>query len=121
MANYAAAPIQPIINGLITFTEIGDPVWTGRGVELIARTAAGAPHGDVTITLDKGLPGDVAIDPIFARTMLTSRPLGGLAGGTTLTQYAITYPTTRTIRIVTSIASIGTDPVTLEVIVWRTN
>lgn len=121
MANYAAAPIQPIINGLITFTEVGIPVFTGRGIFSIARTGGGAAHGDVTLLLDPGLPGDVGVDPLFAKTMLTSRPLGGLAGGTTLTQLAVTYPTTNTIRIVTSAASVGIDPNVLEIIVWRTN
>jgi hypothetical protein len=120
LANYATAPIQPIINGLISFAG-GAPVFTGRGVSLIARTLGGAASGDITITLDPGLPGDVAIDPLYARAMMTNRPLGALAGGTTISQQAVTYPTTTTVRFVTSIGGVGTDPGILEVIVWRTN
>lgn len=39
MTNYAAAPIQPIINGLISLVgEVPAPVFTGRGIFSIART-----------------------------------------------------------------------------------
>jgi hypothetical protein len=45
--------------------------------------------------------------------------LGGLAGGTTITQVAASYPTIFTVRLVFSIASVGTDPEEADVIIWR--
>lgn len=132
MTNYAAAPIQPIINGIISFAAgpfppVGTPVFIGRGVSSIVRTPVGAPFfgapaGDFLLMLDQGLPGDVGLDPAFAKSMLTQRgTLGALPGGTTITQQAVTYPNTATVRVVTSIASVGTDPNALELVVWRTN
>jgi hypothetical protein len=125
MTNYAAAPIQPIVNGIITVDgESGIPGFVGRGISSIARTVGGAAFGDYTLILDQGLPGDVGLVSDFARTMLTQRsnPAAVLPGGTSITQQAITYPTTATLRIVISIASVGTDPdVALELVVWRTN
>jgi hypothetical protein len=122
MTNYAAAPIQPIINGVITVGE-GGPVFVGRGIFSIARTVGGAAFGDFTLILDQGLPGDVGIDPVFARSMITQRsnPAALPPGGTGLTQQAVTYPSTATIRFVMSIASVGVDPVATEIVVWRTN
>jgi hypothetical protein len=121
MTNYAAAPIQPIINGILSIVG-GAPVFTGRGVGMIMRTAGGATFGDFTIILDQGLPGDVAIDPDYARTMITQRgTLGAVPGGTTINQQAVTYPGTATIRIVMSVSGTGTDPASAEIAVWRTN
>jgi hypothetical protein len=121
MTNYAAAPIQPIINGILSFVS-GAPVFTGRGVGSILRTPLGAAFGDFTIVLDQGLPGDVGLDPNYARTMITQRgTLGAVPGGSTITQQAVTYPSTATIRIVMSIAGVGTDPAAAEIAVWRTN
>lgn len=133
MANYDAAPIQPFINGIITADEEGGAVhWNGRGVSTIVRTPAGAPLfgaalGDFLLTLDFGLPGSVGIDPNFAKAMITERgTLGAHAGGTTITEQAVTYPTTATVRVVISIAGAGTDPSIsvgggVELVVWRTN
>jgi hypothetical protein len=120
MSNYDAAPIQPIINGIITIVG-GVPVFTGRGISSIVRTAAGALLGDFTLMLDFGLPGNVGLDPAYAKSSLTQRgdPVTGL---TTITQQAITYPATAFVRVVTSVASAGVDPPDgLELIVWRTN
>jgi len=121
MTDYAAAPIQSIINGIISFVG-GAPVFTGRGISSIVRTPGGAAFGDFMLMLDFGLPGDVGLDPAFAKSMLTQRgTLGALPGGTTITQQAVTYPSTATVRVVTSIAGVGTDPNALELAVWRTN
>jgi hypothetical protein len=116
LANYNAAPIQPIINGLISIGG-GGPVFVGRGISSIMRTPGGAGAGDFLMILDQGAPGSVGLDPNYARTMITQR--GTL--GATITQQAVTYPSTATIRIVTSAASAGTDPTVLEIAVWRTN
>ena len=126
MTDYAAAPAQPIINGIITIVA-GAPVFTGRGISSIVRTVGGAVAGDFTLTLDFGLPGDVGLDQAFAKSMITQRgTLGALAGGTTITQQAVTYPNTATVRVVLSIAGVGTDPslgagAGFELAVWRTN
>jgi hypothetical protein len=42
-----------------------------------------------------------------------------LAGGTTITEVAVSYPTIYTVRLVFSIASVGTDPFEADVIIWR--
>ncbi len=121
MANYDAAPIQPIINGLITASEAG-PLFVGRGISSIMRTPGGAGVGDYLLILDQGTPGSVGLDPNYARTMLTQRgTLGVNPGGTTITQQAVSYPSTATIRIVLSTAGAGVDPAALEIAVWRTN
>ena len=75
MTDYAAAPAQPILQGLVTLTETGINFF-GIGV---VQTGPFAPQrvgaGDYILTLDRGLPGDVAIDPPFARTQITPRAL----------------------------------------------
>ncbi len=81
MSDYAAAPSEPIVQGLITIVEIMGvftPEFSGRGVSSIIRTPAGAPlmgnaAGDYLLTLDEGLPGDVSLDLIFGRSFLTVR------------------------------------------------
>lgn len=121
MANYDAAPIQPFINGIITIVA-GVPVFKGRGVSSVVRTPLGALLGDFTLMLDFGLPGSVGIDPNFAKSQITQR--GGVSGATLITQQAVTYPSTATVRVVMSVAGAGTDPVlpaATELVVWRTN
>ena len=121
MTDYAAAPLQPIANLVI------DPLNpfffdSGQGVQSVVRTVGGAAAGDYTITLDPGLPGDVGLDGVFGRTTITQRgTLGILAGGTTITENAVTYPSQTTVRVVFSIAGVGTDPATTEVLIWRGN
>jgi hypothetical protein len=121
MTDYAAAPLQPIANLVI------DPLNaaffdSGQGVQSVVRTVGGATAGDFTITLDPGLPGDVGLDGAFGRTTITQRgTLGTLAGGTTITENAVTYPSQTTVRVVFSIAGMGTDPATTEVLIWRGN
>lgn len=62
MTNYAAAPIQPIVDGLVTFSG-GVPFFDGKGVSAIVR---GTPlHGDFILTLDVGLPGNAGAVPFF--------------------------------------------------------
>jgi hypothetical protein len=126
MTDYAAAPLQPICNLVI------DPLSPklfdlGQGVLSVVRTPAGAPlfgsaSGDFLITLDPGLPGDVGLDGQFGRVTITQRgTLGLLAGGTTITENAVSYPTPTTVRVVFSVAGVGTDPATTEVLIWRGN
>jgi hypothetical protein len=69
MADYAAAPIQPIVQGLLTVLTptaafpLGQVVFTGRGAFVGPQGTGVAPgrgtnaHGDFVLTLDPGLPG----------------------------------------------------------------
>jgi len=120
MTDYAAAPFQPIANLVLTPLTVG--FFVGVGVLSVVRTVGGAAAGDFTITLDPGLPGDVGLDGAFGRTTITQRgTLGLLAGGTTITESAVTYPTQKTVRVVFSIAGVGADPVAVEILIWRGN
>lgn len=121
MTDYAAAPVQPIANLVISPLVAGFLV-SGDGVLSVVRTLGGAVAGDFTITLDPGLPGDVGLDGGFGRTIITQRgTLGVLDGGTTITENAVTYPTQTTVRVVFSVAGVGTDPAETEVLIWRAN
>lgn len=125
MTDYAAAPLQPIANLVLTPLTVG--FFVGVGVLKVVRTPAGAPlfgaaAGDFLITLDPGLPGDVGLDGVFGRTTITQRgTLGLLDGGTTITESAVTYPSQTTVRVVFSIAGVGTDPIATEILIWRGN
>lgn len=61
MGDYAAAPIQPIVQGLLTVSGSGAgspnvPTFNGRGISAVTRVA-GPPIAYV-LTLDPGLPGN---------------------------------------------------------------
>lgn len=78
MSDYAATPVQPILQGLVTpFGVDGFSGITFFGIGVV-QTGLNKPFfngaGDYILTLDKGLPGDVAINPDFARTQITIRP-----------------------------------------------
>ncbi len=128
MVDYAASPLQPIANLLLNPVNVpivgASPLFLGRGISSVVRTAGGAPLGDFTLTLDLGLPGDLDFFTGSGYTLVTQRgvPLAGggaLAGGTAITEVAVTYPTIYTVRLVFSIASVGTDPEEADVIIWR--
>lgn len=148
MTDYAAAPSEPIVQGLITVGELG-PAFSGRGISSIVRTPAGAPlfgnaHGDYLLTLDVGLPGDVSLDAGFGRSFLTIR--GAFSNpihfSTTIDEKAISYnsspapgvfvlgPTpgigSNVVRVVLVASSTGlaTDPFGsdgsgCEIVIWR--
>jgi hypothetical protein len=126
MTDYAAAPLQPIANCVI---DVLSPTLFdgGQGILSVVRTPAGAPlfgsaAGDFLITLDPGLPGDVGLDGNFGRTTLTQRgTLGLLAGGTTITGEAVSYPSQTTVRVVFTVGTVATDPAETEVLIWRGN
>lgn len=93
MADYAAAPIQPILQGLVTIDQNNNPQFFGRGASAVARIT-GQLVGCFQLTLDQGLPGNAgAIEPVptaseaipgppfssadpDARTMITVRGTG---------------------------------------------
>lgn len=104
--NYQAAPVQPILQGLVSFSEAGAPSFYGRGCEAISVDASGT-----TLTLDSGLPGSVAVDPDYARTIVTLR-------GTTIDSKTISYPTETTIKVFLAAAGVATF-VDFEIIVLR--
>lgn len=61
MGDYAAAPVQPIVQGLLTVSGAGAgtqhvPTFNGRGVSAVTRV--GGPPIAYVLTLDPGLPGN---------------------------------------------------------------
>ncbi len=155
MGDYAAAPSEPIVQGLIMIVTpaIGPsfPTFSGTGVSLIVRTPAGAPFmgspaGDYLLTLDPGLPGDVALDLIFGRSFLTVRGSfsNPVHGSTTIDQKSISYAASPSfgvyvasplpgigsnvvrVILVASSTGLGTDPSGAngsgcEIVIWRGN
>jgi hypothetical protein len=144
MADYAAAPSQPILQGLITIVA-GAPVFTGKGIATIFRTPATATPapvgavGDFTLVLEPGLPGDAGVDPAFARTMITTRGAGA-SGAATIDEKSILYATVQgvlppvspplpgiganAIRVILEAGGAPEDPSPpaaggVEIIVWR--
>ncbi len=131
MNDYASAPSEPIVQGLITVGPSQDgpgPVhFEGMGVSSIIRSTVSpqtpvvSAVGDYTLTLDAGVPGDVAIDPDLGRTMLNIRgslTAAGQPGGTTIDQKAISYLVSLIpgvgadkVRVVLSAAGVATDPI----------
>ncbi len=107
--DYAAAPIQPIVQGLLTVSgaavppPLGPhiPTFQGKGVSSVTRTVAGA---DIiyTLFLDEGLPGnagELQPGPTVLGPQPDARPInntrGSLAtavhGGTSIVATGVTY------------------------------
>ncbi len=134
MTDYAAAPVQPIVQGLLrVFTIDSTPMLAFFGIGILL-TGPNAPlymgTGHYILTLDPGLPGDVAIDPPFGRTLLTVRgPTGGAAGTPTAIEgKSINYIPSPVAGVgankieifLVNSAGTGTDPeVALEIVLWR--
>lgn len=129
MSDYAAAPSQVVLQGLIYIDSFGDPQFYGRGVAGIFR---GAFPGTFILELDPDLPGSVGIDPAMARSLLMVR--GQQTGGlpvTTIDQKAITYPSSPPgappaifVRVALTADGAGVDPSGVngngcEIVVWR--
>jgi len=136
MTDYAAAPIQPIVQGLLTIVA-GAPVFTGVGAT-VKRTTGGAALGDFTFTLDPGLPGNAgelaptgtfsppvpgitvaAPDPRALVTMRGSLT-NAVPGATSINGIGVSYNTPSapplgdggdtTVRVVLTVAGVATDP-----------
>jgi hypothetical protein len=75
MPDYAAAPIQPIVEGIVTFPggPGTQPFFDGKGVSAITR-AAGFPLGVYILTLDAGLPGNAGAVPFAASSLQPPAP-----------------------------------------------
>lgn len=93
MSDYAAAPIQPIVQGLLTVDAVTNvPTFSGRGVSDVARVSAGV----FDLTLDEGLIGNGGeIDPDKARSLVTVRGSATAtpANATSITSVGVTYQT----------------------------
>lgn len=82
MTDYAVTPFQPIVQGVVTFDALLNPVFDGEGISEITRF--GITPGAFLLTLDEGLPGNAgAVPPGTSlisdpnvRTMLTMRGAG---------------------------------------------
>jgi hypothetical protein len=146
MTDYAAVPVQPIVQGVLTVDPISLlPTFQGRGVLSVVKNAV----GDFTLNLDPNSEGSIALDatvtpsvpagvagavPVFGRTILTLRgsPTNVVPFSTTITEKSVSYVVTdptkgaTAIRIVLAIGGAGTDPTEddaggCEVIVLRAN
>lgn len=122
MSDYAASPVQPILQGLVTVVpqEVGLPLvsFYGRGCSAVVADLTG-----VLLTLDGGaagpsgrvgLPGVGGLDTPYARTLVTVR--GTL---TTLQNKIVTYPTQGTLHVAFLDAGAATVYQTFEIVVWR--
>jgi hypothetical protein len=116
MTDYAAAAVQPIVQGLVTITGNASnalPVFTGRGALITGASPplptpgrpVSFPFGVIVLTLDVGLPGNSgAVEPVpnnaipptvlpaapLPRTLITMRsPVAGVA--TTLDSVSVAY------------------------------
>jgi hypothetical protein len=127
MSDYAAAPIQPIVQGLLTVSGT-TPSFVGKGVSSVSRTGA----GDYVLTLDPGLPGEAgALDPNLARSLVTLRGGSGAPPVTTITQVAVVYHASatpgvgdNTVELLFSIAGTPTElsgaaSAGAEVVIWK--
>jgi hypothetical protein len=76
MPDFAAAPIQPIVEGFITFPGGvgGAIVFLGKGVSQVTRDAATGGQGSYILTLDTGLPGNAGAVPIADPPFATLEP-----------------------------------------------
>jgi hypothetical protein len=77
MPDYAAAPIQPIVEGLVTFPGgVGtQPFFDGKGVSSIVRDPATGGQGGYILTLDVGLPGNAGAVPFAASPLEPPLPV----------------------------------------------
>jgi hypothetical protein len=128
MNDYAAAPAQPILQGLVVsniappprvqteglkFLPPGYvPSFYGRGCSDVTADATG-----IILTLDAGLPGDVALTESFARTMVTVRAVPPLLATINIT---ISYPDEEHVKVsLTDSLGFPIFPRAFEIIVWR--
>jgi hypothetical protein len=103
MADYAAVPVQPIADALLTINAAGNPVITGRGFSSVVRASV---TGDFLLTFDDGIGvddvgsgpdftvgiiGPNGIDPRFARVSVTMRGGTTAPGVTTISERIVTF------------------------------
>jgi hypothetical protein len=134
--DYAAAPIQPIVEGFVSYPGgVGtQPFFDGKGVSAIVRDGA---FGGFILTLDVGLPGNAGAVPFGpsppllpdpdVRTLVipfgsNGIPLTGIGSiGVSYIPSAVTGVGAPQVEIVLCGSTlVPTDPVDgFEVVVWR--
>ena len=135
MTDYAVSPIQPIVQGVVTFPLGVGPAtpvaFNGEGISFIERLV-GQPLGCYLLTLDEGLPGNAGAVPpgtsVIAdpnvQTMITVRG----SPGSTVVGRSVLYLTSpevgvgaNQILIVLRTLPPGfvDPPAGFEIIVWR--
>lgn len=102
MADYAAVPVQPIAQALLTIDAAGNPQITGRGFSSVVRASGAA--GDFLLTMDEGtgaadvgsgdgftigVIGPNGLDPRFVRVVGTVRGGTTPPGGTDISQRSV--------------------------------
>lgn len=134
MTDYAVTPFQPIVQGVVTFDALGNPVFDGEGISFISRIV-GFPLGAFILTLDEGLPGNAGavppgtspINDPNVRTMITMRG-AGVPPASNIVATAVLYALSPTPGVGADQLIIATqtfplmlaDPVAgFEIIVWR--
>ena len=93
MTDYAAAPSQPILQGVVSLTTRGVDGNRFASASFCGRGASGIfidANQGIVIDFDEGLPGDVAVNPAFARTLITMRGIG-MPPVTTIVEKSVTY------------------------------
>lgn len=147
--DYAAAPIQPIVQGLLTVSGAGVPpplgphipTFQGKGVSAVTRTVAGATIV-YTLLLDEGLPGnagELQPGPTIlgpqpdARTLINIRGslTNAIPGGTSIVATGVGYAepgpdggVTAILLVFTDDTPTAVDPTDdvasgVEIIVWK--
>lgn len=74
MTDFAAAPVQPIVEGIVTFPGgVGTtPVFTGKGISSIIRD--GSVQGSYILFFDVGLPGNAGAVPALPELPFVAPP-----------------------------------------------
>jgi hypothetical protein len=151
MTDYAVAALQPIAQGVMTIFQPEIEVETAarpapklespKGLKTLTRIRSRAAAGDPTLefyglgvsalgldvndnvllTLDPGLPGDVALDPNYARTLVRIRTTGTSTPTTIIDEISVSYPSPNVIAIMFASEGFVVFPFQFEVIVFRGN
>lgn len=150
MADYAAVPVQPIAQALLTIDAAGNPQVTGRGFSGVVRASGFA--GDFLLTMDEGtgaadigsgpdftvgVIGPNGLDPRFVRVAATIRGGTTAPGITDISDRSVSITSVpgegaTQIRIaIATAADVPTDPMGagvpnahgsgLEIMVWNGN
>jgi hypothetical protein len=151
MTDYAAATLQPIIQGVMTILipeieiETAAParplpkLESPKGLKTV-RSRASAPldpvlefyglgvsalgldaNDNVLLTLDPGVPGDVGLDPNYARTLIRIRTTGTSTPTTIVDEISVSYPSPNVIAIMFASEGFVIFPFQFEIIVFRGN
>jgi len=123
MTDYAAAAVQPIVQGLLTVSgAVGPavphtPTFSGRGVSAVSRTALGV----YLFTLDAGLPGNAGeTSAVGAAYALNNQPGAGSGASSTTNVPAPNTRSALTVRGSSGAAPAGATTITSIGITWLT-